>query len=68
VEYFKTEMQKQTFRECVEFISLLLGRFAYSRKAPIAFVMSVRLCASITAACTRRISEKFYVWDFYEKP
>jgi len=40
--------------------------FAYSQKAPITFIMSVRPSTCITSAPTGRIFVKSHILDFYE--
>jgi hypothetical protein len=47
--------------------SAFLARSRKSQKAPITFVMSVRLSAYINTASTKRISMKFGTADFYKK-
>jgi hypothetical protein len=42
------------------------GAFAYSRKAPITFVMSVHLPACINTAPTGQIFVQFGIGDLYE--
>jgi len=44
---------------------LVLGAFVYSRKAPVNFVMSVRLSSCISAAPTGRISPNVYIGIFF---
>jgi hypothetical protein len=44
-----------------------LGAFALPRKAPVAFIVSVGLSASISAAPRGRFDSEFVIGDFYER-